>query len=544
MTDEAKKTSSYQTASLEYDRSLVSQFTSMPERVVRASLESSAVDVDELASKMIDFAESETEVTRRALCDRRRLISTDSWGEVLKADIQNWVEKETASAVMGANYNQIDISKNPFRDICKELAVLYKEPPIRNTPGTDDAEKYKKLLVGSDFDLFWAQVDEALEVYNDVIVYPVVVKRNGQQVIKHRWAAGNVVSVLLDEDDPTLAYAYLLIDAYSDIKCNQRTRYILWTADWHAMYDDDGKRLDVGDNPGVNPYAPEMMFIPIHRYPSDDCFWNQMPGEDLINLTLNIGKLRTFTNYEWKMSSFKQLAVTGQMIDSDKVQLRDPCSTLYFETDGTLHVIDWTSNFTMRREYIEADIMQAAAARGINPERMKRGGNYQTGAAAQLADRGLLERRQAKAPIFQAAEQAYYRKVCLLAKHHGFDVQPNPDAILDVQHAPLSYPGDPKAELEYSALATRLGVESPLDVIRRQHPSWSVEQCKQHLEDNLKVAAEIMAWRARTNIPADLSNESATAEQNGRLGPMVRDNRQPPPSPTPGETVVVENGEE
>lgn len=544
MTDEAKKTSSYQTASLEYDRSLVSQFVSMPERVVRESLESSALTLDAFAQQMIAYAESSSENARRVLCDRRRLISKDAWGDLLKADVKNWVEPVTAAAVMGANHQQVDISKNPFRDICKELAVLYKEPPIRTTQGSKAGEQYKKLLEGTNLDLFWSQVDEALEVYNDVIIYPVVVERAGKKIIKHRWAAGNVVTVLLDEDDPTTPIAYLFCDTYYDIKGNERTKYVLWTENWHAVYSDDGSRLDVGDNPGVNPYAPEMMFVPIHRYASDDCFWDQTSGEDLINLTLNTGKLRTFTNYEWKMSCFKQLALVGQNIDSQPVQLRDPCSTLVFEADAQLHVVDWTSNFTMRREYIEADLAQAAATRGINPDRMRRKGNYNTSQAVRMADAGLIERRQAKAPIFQAAEQAYYRKVCLLARHHDLDIQPDPDAILDVQHSPLRLPEDPKGDLEYSEFATRLGVESPLELIRRQHPSWTMEQCRQHMQENLKVAAEIMAWRARNNIPADLRNESLTAEQNGRLGPLVRDNRQPPSSSSPGETDVRENGEE
>jgi hypothetical protein len=504
-------------------------------RVIQQSLAASGVNLSELeayGAAVVAHAMGRHECDRRKATDRRRLIAEDAWAPLLRASIREWVRPETAKAVMGSNYAHVDTVKNPARDVWAELASLYDVEATRTTDNERDAQRYIELC-GEDFDCFWEDVDFALETYNDVIIWPSVVIRNGQKQIKHRWAAGNTVSVVESEDDPTELDAICFVDAWHDMADRLVSRYRLWTDQWHAVFNEQRMRVDKGD--GVNPYGSLDTFVRLRRRCNQLGFWSTTLGEDLIEATLHVGRLRTFTNYLWKMSSHKQVAIVGpDAQDVTPQQLADPGAFLRIQTDGQMVVIDWQVDFDGRLRYQDADVAAAAASRGINPESLKRTANYQTGKSARLAERPLRERRRKKAKIFRPAEKAYYRAVHRVAAAHGIRDLYDADAALDVQHGATDYPDDPMAQLEYEKEAAALGVSSALEMIRARNPTLTRKQAMARLEANLKVTGQIAEMKAKRNVPNDLSAESRTAEENGQLGPIIRDDNRDQGSPIAG----------
>ena len=157
-------------------------------QLVEASYERSAVDVMEYAALVVAFADSNEEVARRAAIRRRLDICRDSWGPLLVAAIKNWFTPEVAQALLGQQFDHVDLSRNPAKNIWTELAVTYKSPPKRITPDeTKDGERYLEMLKGTGFDLFWQLVEFLLSACNEVLVWPDVIQRtSGEKKIKLR----------------------------------------------------------------------------------------------------------------------------------------------------------------------------------------------------------------------------------------------------------------------------------------------------------------------------------------------------------------------
>jgi hypothetical protein len=516
-----------------FDRSLVSQM-SEPERVVILSLERSALTLEQYAQRLIEFAKSGPEVQRRTLASRRRALLRDAWGAVLKATLRNWLRPEVYESVVGASGDQADVSRNPAKDIWTELSVLYKRAPVRETDPPEAGDAYSALLAGSHFDLFWQRVELYVEAFNDCVVWPAVVERQGKKVIRHRIATPDMVSVKTRDDDPTEIEAVVIIDSMQDEGGQELTRYHFWTDAWYAVFDDGGevdddgapvlKRADIGMEPGINPFG-RLPFVAIHRDPVETDFWNTSAGEDLVCLTLLTGRNRTCDHYARKMSGFTQLMQWGDAPELPPVQLRSEGSILTFVTGGSggVREVTWTANLNERADLNDRDIAAAAAARGINPEKLKTGHSYQNTTSARLSERGLSERREAKVETFVVAEQEYFRSVCLVAGKSGI-AAPDSEAELNVEHSPLEYADDPLALSQYMREAIAIGVESPITIERRLHPTWSLKRCRESVLKKIEDTAAIMEIKVKRNVPDDPGGSGTLEdEENGAQGPVTRD---------------------
>lgn len=475
-----------------------------------------------------ETALTQREADRRSETDRRRRIYDGDWRDLVIRQIESVTTPAVANAIMGSDRSSVDCGKNPARAIWDELAVLYNGEAIRTTDDETSAALYSDL-VGDSFDDFWANVDRALEQYNDVVLWPYVTYHDGKPTIRHRWAAGNVMTVIEDDDCPDIAIGYVLVDSYTDVNGIPRSVYKIWSKDYHAVVDEKFNLLS--DPSLVNPYG-ELPFIAMHRVDNQLSFFSPSAGSDIVDGTINIAVLRTQTNYLWKMASHKQLVAVGDDVSNIKtLQLLDPGVLLRIETSGSVQIVDWTPDFAARRAYVEAEESGYAASRGINPESLKRTANYQGVGAARRAERALTEARRRKAKKFRSAEREYYRKACLVAAHAGMDGVPDPMATLYVEHAPIDYPDDPMAQLEYEIKAASVGASSALQMILQRDPSLSREQAMRRLLDNLEVTAQIAEIKASRKVPNDLSNESALSETDGSVGPVARDNQSDLPIP-------------
>jgi hypothetical protein len=500
------------------------------EQLVLTSYERSSLTLEEYATEIIEYANGTQERTRREAVGRRVRMIRDEWAPLLKARFENWVTPEVATAVLGKNRDALDISRNPFHHICAELCVAYKAPARRTTPrAPEQGERYLALLEGTGFDVFWQQVELLVEACNEVLIWPDVITYRGEKFLRHRIATGETVTLVTTEADPTIVEAVLIIDTYRDLGGMKHTLYRLWTDEWHAEFEiEDDKPILTGqpEENGANPYGQIPMVL-VRKTSWQDEIWDITTGEDLVDLTLSIGVKKLLYNYLGKMSGFKQLLDPGAILRVDL-------------TSGGVTVVDWTVDLKASLDCMDAEELRAAAARGINPERYKQGGTYQTSTGAALSERGLAEVRTRRLPVFVEAEQQYYRQLCVVASAHGLSEVPDPDAFLEVEHAPIAYPTDPAEQQKQDEADIGLGLESPVTIYMKRHPGSSREEATAALRQNMTETAEVQRMKVRANIPSKMGNESASAEENGRQGPLARDGAQPPggsPPATPtGET--------
>jgi hypothetical protein len=508
---------------------------SQPEQVVLASYERSAVTLEEYAKAVIGYAKSSQERARRAAVDKRIKILRDAWGPLLKAAMENWLQPEIQDLVLGANRDQLDLSRNPAKHIWQEQSVLYKLPPKRTTPKNEsDIEKYVALLEDTNFDGYWQLVELLLNSCREVVIWPDIITRNGKKIIRHRVECGNTITAIPMAEDKTLIECYLHTYEYFDLFEGKKVQYRLWTDRWHAAFEEDkkGELKRVGyvdpnlvpetDDSAANPYG-RMPHCMIRLVDWHDGPWDSTSGEDLVDLTIHGGKERCLYRYMQKVANFKQGVATGN-IDHLPQQVFDPGFLIKIEGhDVDFHVVDWTVDLRERLQCMMDDELSAAASYGINPQRYKRTGDYQTSYSAKSAERGLDEIRERSVPLFTAAERAYKESLCIVAAAHGFDNVPSPDVKLEVTFQPISYPEDPRAQVELDKTQIAMGVKSQLDLVKRDHPEWSEDQCQQFLIKTIETIAWINSQKVKYNIPSDPAVQSASAEQNGALGPMARD---------------------
>jgi hypothetical protein len=492
--------------------------------------------MEQYARLVIEIAESAEERKRREFTRRRRGMLYDAWKELLVADIKNRVTAELWPALMGPKGEYADISRNPFKDIVAENAVLYKMAASRTTPTEPkEAEKYK-ALTRRFFHAFWQSVEVQVEALNDVAIWPTVTMRRGRRMIQHNVAAGDTMTVTFDEElGGAEPFAALFIDHFESNLGTIKKRYRFWSPDWRLVFDEDKKRLDHvtgiraadGSDGWENPYGV-LPFEFIHRDPFHPWFWDQTTGEDLVELTLKTGRFETDTDYKAFRSGHKQLLAWGSRVRKPDKTLQDLAAMITLEGDGlSTAVVDWQLDLKQRLDTVNGWEIRAAASRGINPERLRRTG-YQTAEGARLSERGLQERRERMEETFRDAEAGYYYLVATVAKAERLKGElPDPEVDLEVQHAPIEYPGDPEKRLDVADRKSRMGVSSLVELVLEDHPSWDEEQALDFIEKNIQLLTRIQAIKSAAGVPQnDLANRSADDEAAGATGPEIRDGDQ------------------
>lgn len=526
------------------------------EQMVYLSRAKSTIDAVDYARDCIELAESASEKRRRALTARRRAILEDNWQSIVYADLKKRIHSTLHPYVLGDNGRYCDISRNPAKNIWQECAVLYKSAAQRETPEKPaDAELYRRLVRGTKFQTFWAQVEVELYFFNDLILWPTTVKRRGRKVLQHNKAAGDTVTAIFDPElGGTEPFAIIFHDHYQKGD-GLGVRYIWWTPQWRAVFDDsdDKVRLDpvtllpLDDSaPLDNPYR-QMPFTYLHLNPYHNTFWNQTQGDDLVELTIKTGRQQTQTNDLFNRCNHKQAITTGENIRKveDKTLL-DPGAHMKIYSDGSTQLVDWAPDFEGRQNVIDRDEARAAGSYGINPERLRKT-SYQTAEGARLTERPLEEKRHKMREPLADAERDYRESVIRVADVERIadeETLPDPEVWMEVIHAPIAYPGDPKAQLEVDEMEIGIGLTNAIEIMQRRYPGISKKEAERRIQQNIKMQAKVQKLKQANSVPAKASNRSAEDEENGRQGPVVRDgdNGQSGPGSLPGQQPALDGG--
>ncbi len=497
-------------------------------------MERSALDFDEIAKRAIDKYHSPKVSDRRRKIGDRVLMLSDDWDPQLRAAMSKWLSRNVLTAVIGENKDVLDISRNVFRAISEELCVLYIREPHRSFDDEKNTSEFNRVIDGSHFTTFWQTVELNLHACNDVVIWPTVVTRNGKRVLFHNIATGADLDITPHPQQPTEPW----IVTYELPLDDRGKTYAIWTPEWHGQFTEIGGQIvQTGPDPIVhvggrdietgfggfeNPYR-ELPHVFIHATYRSKEFWDSTTGRDLTDSTIGIGKMRTLSNYSWKMGSFKQPAITGNMTKPPPM-VRDEAEPLIARGDNvSIQLMDLQFDSRQRREWMESDTLNAAASRGISPERLKKSASHQTAAAARIADRGLVERRLKTAPIMEQAEREYYRKVAIVSEAHGVSTRLDREARLNVVYAPFEYAGDPGAEGANLAAAFATGVDSAVQYVMRRNPTMTADEAKSSVIEAVNLHAEISRIKQNSNAPEIASNRSRSDETNGSTGPIVRD---------------------
>jgi len=506
-------------------------------QLVLRSYERSALTIDEYAEIVIAYAESPEETVRRRLTRRRLDVLRDAWGPLLKASFEGWTTPAVQDAVLGPGRDHLDLSRNPAKRIWHDLSVLYTSPAERSTAPAANGEAYNKILRRTGFDVFWPVVEELAQACNEVLVWPDVITVGGRKIPRHRYATGDVFSIVATDRDPCIIEAVVIHDEWRDTAGQKWKQWKIWTEDWHAVYERDTdtgmlRRADVvEDGAADNPFGMLPQHL-IRIKPWQDTILDATSGEDIVDGTLYGGESQQFIRYHQKMSGFKQAAVTGADLDEMPQQMLDPGAVFRIQgVDASLTIVDWQLNLKAAQDVMDADELRLAASVGINPEKYKRTASYQSGFGARLSERPLELLRASMVPVFDEAEAAYYRAACKVWAAHGIEGAPDPDAEFRVKHAPYQFPEDPGAQLDLEAKELALFQADYVELVKRRRPELTDAQALELIRTRGVNIEEVQRMKVAHNVPGNMMNESADAEANGAMGPVVRDASRPGSQP-------------
>lgn len=491
----------------------------------KTAYELSVRSFDELAKESIRFYESHKEKKRRSVIARKTQMLNNNWKNMLRFHMWSYFIPLSYRAITGRD-EHVETSDNLFNDIIDELGVLYQQAPSRRIDGDKDkAKRYEELCGGDLFHQFWLEVNRNIEAYHDVAIWPqVIIDENNEKKIVNHIAPGDRFSVITKHDNPSVVDSLIIrLDSVDN-----NPRYSFWTKDFHGVFERDissNEVYQVGPSDHTNPYG-RIPYIFCHANVSRGTFWNTLYNDDLVEASLSVGEQRTQMRYSRKMSSFKQLAVSGNHVGDLPSQLRDEGALMKFQGDGiSLEQFDWTTDPAKKLSQILELKVAMALSRGINPEKFKDTATYQSNAAMRTGDRGLIERRQRQIPVGKIIEQEYYALVAHIANITGIKGagEFSPSSKLDIEYAEMSYPVDPLAQRQLDNEDIKLGIKSLPDVAMDRNPTLSRNEAEDIILENIEFQAKIAEIKMRYAIPENLNNRSSIDEENGKNGPEIRD---------------------
>ena len=402
---------------------------------------------------------------------------------------------------------------NIFKRIVDEIArPVYAMPPRRKV-SPSDAAAYAALRREARFDEKMDLSCRLTQATNLVWQHYRVSERLGVTI--HLYTPDQV-RVIPDPEDPLRALGIVY-----DIKLGNEKWYVFW---------DDAETLTFNGNARVLPGSnfrhgyPRMPWVPIHRKERCSSFHDIYSGDDLVHTQLAVSLLIALIMKLHKSQGFKQLVASGDAFNTvtSGDQTLDEESMVIVPDGTTIQLLDLKSDAGHYLQTMQSLIDMTAANYGINRDRM----NQKTTSTVEEA--GLLERRQDAVKAFRRAEFEAFEVMKMVSRQH-----PNPemrmseDAKLEqLDFAEISDRADKLTLLQIWQQEQAMALRTPIQNIMALNPEIETEEeAAAHLAANIDVISEWITRLRELNMSKDTSFNGGgqTPEENGRMGPAVRD---------------------
>lgn len=274
--------------------------------------------------------------------------------------------------------------------------------------------------------------------------------------------------------------------------------------------------------------------------PSNNDYFCNGVGRDLLQATMNACILRTIQDARYRDTGFKQLALMN--VDPDNVpadQVMGGPSPVYIPDGGSATVLDMTPNLRDMTDTLKERILEVAASYGITAADFKLEGGPQSGFAKKLdRDKVLKENRRIR-KFFAAAEKDLYNLTALTLAQFEIKDAPKLDAekTFCIDFAEPSFDEDPKTQASIDATRIKLNTMSIIDVLKRENPDLNEAELVEMAYKNKRINEVLIPSNSMKLIDIlsgasqqELGFERASAGKGGGGGP-------PPPGgdkPAPG----------
>lgn len=462
---------------------------------------------------------STEEKTRRALAQRRLDIYGDNYEGHVLAVIRQFFKAPEVAELTG-QFAAMACANSLLKRIVNDVArPIYATPPTRHVkvggkPAQDQRKTYLALAREMDLDRRMALATCLTVAVNDLFLFVRYVRGAGMclDVI-----TPNQASVLVHPRYPSkaLGISYDVTAPGPDGK--PVTVHVVWDDGGYFMIDAKGFPLS-----GYTPHNfGRIPMVEVHRTARWGSYFDCHGGSDLEAASLQVALINALVlklHYSQGERVLGRIGGNGPMPDD---QTQDALNVLDFgdcQSVMQLDLVTDPSHYLKTKAEIETTV---AANYGISRERLNQRGTEATD------DVALRERTAEVMRVMRTAEDDLFDVVRAVSVEHP-EHKLDPEASLAIDYGPMSERADRMQQLQIRKLERSMGGRCILDDVYEDNPEVADDdEAWSEVDRNMAAEAEYVLRRRALNIPEDATaeNPGASPQQNGAMGPAVRDGK-------------------
>lgn len=466
------------------------------------------VSPSKVALEMVRSAEDKN---RRVEMKKRVDLYVDDGVKHLKTRIRDtFRDAQVRQRLMP--FAEMAMSYNIYRRVIDDIArPIYATSPVRRLNEDDPNKAYQVLIREGMLNEKMDLCARLVQGTNKVWQFYRMSKRLGLVIDV---LTPDMVSTIPDPDDPTRELAFIY-----DKTINKEL--------WHVYWDDEVtftfRNADGKMNGPAKPHGMGMIpRVAIDRRQLWGVPHDTKSGADLFELQMSVGLIIALILKLHKSQGFRQIVVTGDTINIAKGQILDEETAIVMPDGSTISTLDLKSDAKHYVETLQFLVEGGAANYGINRDRL----NQKTASSAD--DVALLERRAEAIKAFRRAEHDAFQVIKRVSlEHTDTNLRLSETAQLTtVDFAEISDRTDKMKLLTIWEKAGHMGLRNILDNIKALNPEIDTDElAEKELQRNIDVTARwVDKMRALNQAnDADASKPGQSPEDNGRMGPAVRD---------------------
>jgi len=434
---------------------------------------------------------------------RRRRLLEGTW----RADLVERLEQHLGTVRRQA-WGVPSLAINPFRNISRELAVLYDRPPAVS----NDAADVERMVENVQLSGLWGMMSrvQAYTVGLREMLIRAHVDARGR--LRYRQVSPDLVLAGASPDipdRPVVVHEFRL--RQHPTKATEKA----WTVDVLDVSDPENPIYEVhealaGAKLGENwsqhflgssmsgeayPYRrndgrPVLPYVLHHAQRLGDRLWDSFEGSELVDASLDLAVLHCMLVHTYRDASWPQRYVlnaqpAGMSItesgDGRRAEvISDPASLLVLETiesDGAPQPMigQWKpgGDVAAMEETLSNMVARVATDAGVPPSDVQRlGGTARSGAAISLTNEGKRQAQRRYAGQFRDTDERLMMISAIMLNRATGTAYPEGGYNVRYLEIPLS-PDELKARRDHVLELTREGLMSPIQAYQEIHPGTS-----------------------------------------------------------------------
>lgn len=275
----------------------------------------------------------------------------------------------------------------------------------------------------------------------------------------------DMADVVTDPQNPNKMLGFWYYSWELDERGDMAKFINFWTGAKYIKLDTEWRVKDIQDNPyGCIPVAEVKLGLP------SNCYYVDGQGDDIYDGSLELCVLKTIQNCRARDTGFKQVAISGDEKDTPADQVLGGPTPFYTGDGGTVSILDMQPELQQWTDMCKERSTELAAKYGISAASYKAEGEPQSGFAKKLDMGKILSINKRGRKYFKKAEINLYKVTRAVMEARPVPaIGKLPDKTFDIDFAEPTFDEDPKAQIEVDAKRIKLGIDSIIDVLKREN---------------------------------------------------------------------------